>query len=293
MLEKNEGFQGQKVITLPPSILEACQKHCLLADFYISDIGYYPRAQHHYRERNCGTEQYILIYCVEGRGWMETEGGKQMEVHPNEYVILPSKIPHRYGASKDSPWTIFWVHFNGDKAAEISSLLYGENGALVKHASFSDERIHWFNKVYTLLESGYRTENLLMANIYLKSFLVSLAYGERVNGKWLSQEKKEINDSIEFMKENLENPLALEEIASHVNLSKSHFAFLFKKNTGYTPIVYFNHLKIQRACQYLRFTDHRISQIAQNVGIDDAYYFSRLFSKSMGISPKDYRNRKQ
>jgi AraC family transcriptional regulator of arabinose operon len=55
--------------------------------------------------------------------------------------------------------------------------------------------------------------------------------------------------------------------------------------------IYFNHLKIQKACQYLHFTDDRINQIADQLGIGDSYYFSRLFKKLMGISPVEYRKR--
>src|SRR5690606_40995788 len=58
---------------------------------------------------------------------------------------------------------------------------------------------------------------------------------------------------------------------------------------GYSPIEYFNHLKIQHACQLLQFSDRRIFEIALAIGIEDPYYFSRLFSTQMGISPKQYR----
>jgi AraC-like DNA-binding protein len=86
--------------------------------------------------------------------------------------------------------------------------------------------------------------------------------------------------------------LTLEEIARQVNLSPSHFSFIFKKKTGFSPIEYFNHLKIQKACQYLLFTDLRIKEISSELGIDDQYYFSRLFTKVMGFAPNDYREKR-
>ena len=49
---------------------------------------------------------------------------------------------------------------------------------------------------------------------------------------------------------------------------------------------------MQKACQYLLFTELRIKEIAFRLGMDDAYYFSRLFSKVMGVSPKAYREMK-
>ena len=54
---------------------------------------------------------------------------------------------------------------------------------------------------------------------------------------------------------------------------------------------YVNHLKLQKACQYLMFTSMRIKEIAAQIGMFDPFYFSRFFKKQMGMSPKQYRNK--
>jgi len=71
----------------------------------------------------------------------------------------------------------------------------------------------------------------------------------------------------------------------------SYFSTIFRERTGYAPVEYFNHLKVQKACQYLLLPDITIKETAQKLGMDDPYYFSRMFSKLMGISPKEYRKR--
>jgi YesN/AraC family two-component response regulator len=97
--------------------------------------------------------------------------------------------------------------------------------------------------------------------------------------------------AIDYMQQHVSGKLTLSEMAAHVNLSASHFAAVFQKHTGFAPIEYFNHLKIQRACQHLQFTNERIKEISAAVGIEDSYYFSRLFKKMIGISPALYRQR--
>jgi AraC-like DNA-binding protein len=74
-------------------------------------------------------------------------------------------------------------------------------------------------------------------------------------------------------------------------LSVSHFSVVFRARTGYSPIEYFNHLKVQKACQYLVFTGMSVKETAFTLGIEDQYYFSRMFSRLMGISPAVYRKR--
>ena len=62
-----------------------------------------------------------------------------------------------------------------------------------------------------------------------------------------------------------------------------------KQKTGHSPLAYYNLLKIQEACNLLDNTPMKLNQICYKLGIDDPYYFSRLFTKIMGMSPRNYR----
>ena len=83
---------------------------------------------------------------------------------------------------------------------------------------------------------------------------------------------------------------SVEEMAGAVSYSTSHFGVLFTQKTNLTPIDYFNHLKVQRACHFLDFTDLKIKEIAYRLGFDDPYYFSKVFTRYMGMSPLAYKN---
>lgn len=63
----------------------------------------------------------------------------------------------------------------------------------------------------------------------------------------------------------------------------------FKASTGHSPLAYFNLLKIQEACRLLDHTSMKLNQVCYKLRIDDPYYFSRLFKKIMGMSPRAYR----
>src|SRR5258708_6052849 len=98
-----------------------------------------------------------------------------------------------------------------------------------------------------------------------------------------------IEPTLEFLHQNISQNLALSEMAEHSGLSISHFSFLFKQQTGYSPIDYFIHLKMQRACSLLSLTQKTIREIANEVGYDDPYYFSRVFKRVIRLSPRHYR----
>ena len=109
----------------------------------------------------------------------------------------------------------------------------------------------------------------------------------------LKASSQDIDESIQYMSKHLGQNLSLRELAGHVNLSVSHYSYLLKNKTGYSPIDYFLRFKIQRACQYLDITTLSIETIAATLGFKDPYYFSRLFHQIMGQSPSAYRKIKK
>ena len=284
------GFKGQKMIVLPRKIVsDFLTKDRLTKSIYITDIGYYPKAIHHYVERRKGINQSILIYCVEGYGWVEIKG-KQILIEPSQYITIPANEPHIYAADEDDAWTIYWVHFNGNLAGYIVDLIIKHSKDYKLYLAYNENRIKLFEDIYSQLDKGNSDDTLRYVNMIFYHFLSSLLYEEKFNGEE-TDKLNVVSTSIEFMKQKLNEVLSLHELADTSNLSISHFSTVFKKETGYAPIDYFNHLKVQKACQYLLFTNMSIKEISFSLGIEDQYYFSRMFSKLMHVSPKEYRNR--
>lgn len=99
-----------------------------------------------------------------------------------------------------------------------------------------------------------------------------------------------ISDAKMYMAQNFSNPnLMLQDVAKAVNMSKSRFSTVFSQQSGQTFTEYLIHLRLNKAKEMLRGTDEKSSQIAREVGYNDAHYFSYIFKKNTGLTPSDYR----
>jgi AraC-like DNA-binding protein len=83
---------------------------------------------------------------------------------------------------------------------------------------------------------------------------------------------------------------SMDELAKLSNLSLSSFKREFKKTYNHSPQSYINAKKLEKAQALLQSTELSISDIAYDIGFNDPQYFTRLFSKNIGITPSDFRN---
>jgi AraC-like DNA-binding protein len=287
---KKDGFNGQRAIVLPSKILKVCSENPLIKNLYITDIGFYPKAKYHFRERNSGISQHILIYCTDGAGWLRLQN-QEISISRGDVLVIPSNTAHQYESSEDNPWSIYWMHIKGNSSNDFVDMITRNKTEFSHPVNFSEERIRMFNILYSTLENGYSADNLGFINMSLWYFLSSFLFPEPFLQPYSVTEKDAIDISIEFMQQNLDMPLTLNELAAEVHISPSHYSALFRKKTGYPPLEYFNHIKIQKACQYLQFTNLQVKEIAYKLGINDPSYFSRFFTNVMGQSPNLYRSR--
>lgn len=287
---KREGFEAEKLFVLPEYMQTELSRSELTRDLFVSDIGYFPRAQHHYRERPEGSSSHIFIFCSEGEGWIETGSNPTLTLTPNHLAVIPAGTPHRYGAYAHAPWSIYWFHLQGGHAAEFIRM-YGMNTGPVHLPTFAQSEFRdIFDKCYVLLSD--KTYSLPI-HTYVSQSIRQLISSIGISAGGTAKDKKReqyLETSIRYMTDRLEESIRLPELAKHAGLSKQHLILLFNEETGVPPIEYFLRLKIQKSAQMLSLTGLSIKEVAASIGISDPYYFSRLFKKMTGSSPTAYRS---
>jgi AraC family transcriptional regulator, arabinose operon regulatory protein len=288
-IRRGEGFRGQILHVVPPPTLDRFVQAYLTRQLYVTDVGWFPRVKGHYCRRNHGAKQNILIVCVRGEGWCEI-GGKTEIVRPGQALLLPHDKQHAYGASPKNPWSIHWVGFLGDDADYYLQMLPHNSWKVhISRTALTQMRSD-FRSMYRCIRLGYAGHNIYYLTHAVRHILGLLFYGNHAYAPEMREQSRyDLHAWIEFMADSVGSPLSLAEMAEHAGLSVQHFASIFRRRTGASPVEFLIHLKIQRACQLLDTTTRRIADVGRAVGYEDPYYFSRIFRKVMATSPSKYR----
>jgi transcriptional regulator GlxA family with amidase domain len=147
-----------------------------------------------------------------------------------------------------------------------------------------------FREILDLLAGGYGRTLLVQASQALGYLLARLARRAHEPQPGLLGPRERMLQALHYMRHHLDHPLRVADLAAMARLSPSHFATLFRQQTGYSVIDYFLRLRIHRACQLLDTTDLPVKDIAARVGFMDALYFSRVFRTVLGTPPSNYRD---
>jgi len=286
--QKGEGFAGQRIVVLPRAVVARGQRHPLLTGVFPTDLGYFPRARGHLRERRVGVDQAIFIYCVKGAGWCELAGTRH-EVRAGELLVIPPETPHVYGADTKRAWTIHWFHAKGGMMSGFLDELGVNAEQPVVYLGEDAQLLALFEEVLSVLEHGYAPLQLLHASHTLAHLLATMVRRRRESWPEEPDSHHKINRSVAYMKQHMDQPLRLDALAAVANLSRSQYTALFKTQTGYAPIDYFIRLKMHRACQLLDTTRSSVKVIAASLGYQDPLYFSRVFRLMNELSPQAYR----
>ncbi|MTH17677.1 AraC family transcriptional regulator [Flavobacterium sp. LC2016-01] len=279
-----DGFPGQTMIVLSQEQKNKISPNPFFQNLFASAVGYFPNAKNHDRSRKNGIHEYILLYCLDGEGWI-TINRKTIKLTPNTGFIIPENTAHKYGSSLTHPWSIYWVHFTGNYAQTFYKRFSASSSEAVKIA-FDQTRIIILNAIMKLLDSDLADEKTELTHFKLIAFLSSLCYSDTLDK---ANTDDRIDLSILFLKKNINKILSIQQLAIQASYSVSRYSELFKNKTGYSPIQYFIKLKIEKSCEYLYYSNMNIKEICKEIGFDDPYYFSRMFKKQIGMAPLQYR----
>ena len=225
-----------------------------------------------------------LVYIASGK--MRTKVPKGVEVlEAGDFAVFGKNKPFHYIIGESEPIDYFWVHFGGYGAVDIL-----QNCGIQTDTRYSigvhDTVKRAFDEIFDTFKP--KTESFdssanaaLLSLIALLAKYVSASGNERVKGR--------LKSSLEYLHVHYTENIGISELAAMDYLSTGRYRALFRSIMNASPLEYVTNLRMNMARELLSGTKLDIASIAETVGYPDCRYFSRLFKKRFGCTPREYR----
>lgn len=232
----------------------------------------------------------VIHYISKGYGTFKIND-EVYNLKQGDIFILLKGMNVEYIASMDEPWEYYWIGFSGSKANECLK----RTAIIESYAASCKENSKIPHIILNMCEISKTYNPSCSDDILLLKELYSLLYAliEEFPKPFEYKDKElhaYIQEAINFINSNYMNSITVNEIANHVNLSRSYLYKMFIKNLKISPQKYLINLRMYKATLLLKNTKIPIGEVASKVGYSDSLLFSKTFSKYFSMSPLNYRN---
>lgn len=275
---------------IPVPLIEEQKSNLITRDLYFTEIG--EIEVQHGTIWNLGKklENNMLAYCVKGSGILMISR-EQIPVSSNQFFIIPKANEFKFYSVINENTKLLIAFFDGKKTNSLDQEFSVVRNVIPSINNRVANREMLFEEIFNNLARGYHDENLQYVNFCFGHLLATFIYAHKTSDDFADESNPVIRRIIDFMNKNLGKKLSLQQISDEAGYSPTYFTTLFKKETNYSPLSYFSHLKIVKACEYLDYTKTKVKEISYQLGYTDPYYFTKDFKKKMGRSPRQYRKR--
>mgnify|MGYP001214738129 CR=1 FL=1 len=239
------------------------------------------------------TGRLILLYVYEGQGLMELDDqphwlteGSVAQIPIKRKLVLRNLPP--------GPMRYFMIQYD--------YRLINWEGTSARCEEPADKRLPFGPVVPMTDQRGLRSDMQLLYRIWsgrgdgyagqakLLFFNLLLHIVEQLQEQRDDSAERSIADCVNYIHNHYDEPLDRDMLARRVSLSRSYFSVLFKKYVGCSPVQYITKVRLEKAMQLLRGSGKPIAVVALEVGFRDPLYFSRVFVREVGMTPRSYRD---
>jgi AraC-like DNA-binding protein len=238
-------------------------------------------------ERPFGFPVHQWIQTISGRGRLLRRGIAD-SVAPGDGMLLYPDEEHAYSAIEE-PWYVHWITFSGHHIADMLHYV-GMPETGVYGVSDPDSIAALIRKALSTLASDYPLRGIDGSAIVYQLLLLFLKFLRTGDAESHDARIQRLKPAFDLIERDIDRPLSLDDLASAVGVSPQYFCDLFRAFTTRRPIEYINQRRVDRAKQILVGNPAmRIHDIARSVGFESDSYFSTVFRRFEGISPRKYR----
>ena len=241
-----------------------------------------------YRPR--GRVDFQIIYIAAGCGHFHFDTVDNETIVPaGNIVIFRPKELQKYEYYGEDKTEVYWIHFTGSDVKNILRKYGFPDNERIFPVGTSMEYERVFKRIIIELQrcqDNYEEMLTLLLRHLLIIFQRELTREHVLKNEYLDHE---MDTAVTYFNENYNRDINIEEYATSKGMSVSWFIRSCKKFTGSTPMQFIVALRVNNAQVLLETTNYSINEISKIVGYDNQLYFSRLFHKLKGFSPREYR----
>lgn len=252
-------------------------ERCNVSEIY-NVVRYMPKGQSVYKY-NPILSTHELMYFSKGSVILSFHG-KELSVSKGDIVYLPRGIEgEEYSMRVIEEFDLYNIYFHTDTPMPSTATVVSAGEAVFQ----------------SLYEKIYRTWKGKSAGYYLKSmqqfYYIMECLCRAENGYATSSSLKRLDKAEEYIAEHYcDADFDYEALRASTSLSYSHFKKLFIQRYGAPPVKYVTLKKVNRAAELLETGKFSVSEVAELCGFENVYYFSNIFKKHKGVSPKFYKH---
>lgn len=235
-----------------------------------------------------GRRDYQLIYVAGGKASFTGKKGELVLSEGNAFIYHPGETQQYSYELAEHP-DIFWLHYSGKEAELLSEKL--ESGGKACCVGTSTEYRRLFERMIREMQirrSGYRE----LCAAYAVELLLLMIRSVEETSEDAPPRNRRIEKVIEQMYQEYAKSWSVEEYARLCNMGVCWFIRSFRTAVGCSPQQFVIQLRVGKAKELLADTSYNISEISTLVGYENPLYFSRMFRKSTGYAPTQYRKLK-
>lgn len=242
-------------------------------------------------------DDYELYLLEKGQGIFSVDG-REYALSRGDVILLRTNVENSFAPlEEEAEFRFDFVTFSleqpGPARRELDRALAEEKGFCLRPANREDIQalMYRLQKSFLLRGEGSEFEGKLLLGSLVQALLApevrSGAQGT-AQGRGRSSAKY-VNHIVDYLQENYEKPISLEELGQLVGLHPRYLSSLYAEYTGRTIWETLLAIRLERAKKMLLSTDRSVTDIAMDTGFGDSQYFSRRFAAAEGISPRAYR----
>lgn len=229
---------------------------------------------------------YIIHFIEEGKGIYQV-GEKKYELQEGQGFLIEPEVLTYYQADGKEPWTYFWIGFGGTRVKEYLSDVGLNDSRLTFRSGKGKELKRIVLNMLKLNEMTISNQYRIQSLLY--EFFAVLTGDMDVDVSGESQESLYIRHAISFIRNHYAKDIKVTDIADYICVDRSYLYKLFEKSLQMSPKEFLMRFRISRGKELLTLTESSVEEIALSCGYRGYRSFAKVFKKTVGLSPTDFR----